>query len=306
MSLRDDIVRVAREQIGAEYDKRPSYPWEGPASDYDSFNCSGLVRAVYEQCGVEIPGFQRASLGDSQSQWVMDAGNWHWDTDGLQPGDLVFWQDGDDWTDTYHVGIYTEDDMCVSANGVNMGVAEHSVWIDSNFIGGGWPLDWTDGWDDPEERRREQEEREKAGRRAKEIREMQPVSNNGGDVYRLYNPYSGAHHFTTSTVERDTLIGNGWKDEGIAWTARVGKYAIYRLYNPNNGDHLFTPNFEEATICADTGWVYEGVPFMINKDGTEIFRTYNPNNGIHHFTASAQERDNLVSVGWQAEGGFRL
>ena len=122
---------------------------------------------------------------------------------------MVFWQDGDDWTDTYHVGIYTEDDMCVSANGVNMGVAEHSVWIDSNFIGGGWPLDWTDGWDNPEERRREQEERERAERRAKEIREMQPVSNNGGDVYRLYNPDSGTHHFTTSTVERDTLIGNG-------------------------------------------------------------------------------------------------
>ena len=151
MSLRDDIVRVAREQIGAEYDTRASYPWDGPASDYDSFNCSGLVRAVYDQCGVEIPGFQRASLGDSQSRWVMNAGHWHWGTDGLQPGDLVFWQDGDDWTDTYHVGIYTGDDMCVSANGPRMGVAEHSVWIDSNFIGGGWPLDWTDGWDEPQE-----------------------------------------------------------------------------------------------------------------------------------------------------------
>jgi cell wall-associated NlpC family hydrolase len=136
MSLRDDIVRVAREQIGKPYDERYSFPWEGPASDYDSFNCSGLVRAVYDQCGVTIPGFQRASLGDSQSQWVMDAGDWHWGTDGLQPGDLVFWQDGDDWTDTYHVGIYTEGEMCVSANGPRMGVAEHSVWIDSNFIGG--------------------------------------------------------------------------------------------------------------------------------------------------------------------------
>jgi hypothetical protein len=151
MALRDDIVRVAREQIGKPYDERYSFPWEGPASDYDSFNCSGLVRAVYDECGVTIPGFQRASIGDSQSRWVMDAGNWHWGTDGLQPGDLVFWQDGDDWTDTYHVGIYTGDDMCVSANGVNMGVAEHSVWIDSNFIGGGWPLDWTDGWDEPED-----------------------------------------------------------------------------------------------------------------------------------------------------------
>ena len=151
MSLRDDIVRVAREQIGKPYDERYSFPWEGPASDYDSFNCSGLVRAVFDECGVTIPGFQRASIGDSQSRWVMNAGNWSWDTDGLQLGDLVFWQDGDDWTDTYHVGIYTGDDMCVSANGPRMGVAEHSVWIDSNFIGGGWPLDYTDGWDEPQE-----------------------------------------------------------------------------------------------------------------------------------------------------------
>ena len=157
MSLRDDIVRVAREQIGKPYDTRDSYPWEGPASDYDSFNCSGLVRAVYDECGVTIPGFQRASIGDSQSRWVMDAGHWHWDTDGLQPGDLVFWQDGEDWTDTYHVGIYTGDGDCVSANGSSMGVCEHSVWIDSNFIGGGWPLDYTDGWDEPEQQEQDQE-----------------------------------------------------------------------------------------------------------------------------------------------------
>jgi hypothetical protein len=150
MSLRDEIVRVAREQIGKPYDTRDSYPWEGPASDYDSFNCSGLTRAVFDECGVTIPGFQRASIGDSQSQWVMDAGNWHWTpADGLQPGDLVFWQDGETWEDTYHVGIYTGDEMCVSANGPRMGVAEHNVYIDQGFIGGGWPLSDRDGWEEP-------------------------------------------------------------------------------------------------------------------------------------------------------------
>lgn len=146
MSLRDDIVRVAREQIGKPYDTRDSYPWEGPASDYDSFNCSGLTRAVFDECGVTIPGFQRASLGDSQSRWVMDAGNWRWTpADGLQPGDLVFWQDGETWEDTYHVGIYTGDETCVSANGPRMGVAEHYIYIDQGFIGGGWPIDWAEG-----------------------------------------------------------------------------------------------------------------------------------------------------------------
>jgi hypothetical protein len=71
----------------------------------------------------------------------MDAGNWHWTpADGLQPGDLVFWQDGETWEDTYHVGIYTGGESCVSANGPRMGVCEHYVYIDQGFIGGGWPL----------------------------------------------------------------------------------------------------------------------------------------------------------------------
>ena len=136
----------------------------------------------------------------------------------------------------------------------------------------------------------------------KEARQMQPVSNEGGDVFRLYNPYSGAHHFTTSAGERDALIGAGWKDEGVAWTAKVGRYAIYRLYNGNSGDHLFTTSFDEAKQIADAGWMYEGVPFMSSGDGPEIFRLYNPNGGIHHFTASATERDSLVAAGWQYEG----
>ena len=141
----------------------------------------------------------------------------------------------------------------------------------------------------------------------KEAREMQPVTNEGGAVYRLYNPYSGAHHFTTSTGERDGLVGAGWKDEGVAWTARVGKRAIYRLYNPTNGDHLFTSSFDEAKHCADGGWMYEGVPFMGNDDGEEIFRLYNPHGGQHMFTASGAERDALANAGWNFEGtSFRV
>ncbi|EOT38062.1 hypothetical protein [Enterococcus columbae] len=47
----------------------------------------------------------------------------------------------------------------------------------------------------------------------KEHQDAQPI-------YRLYNPYAknvGSHHFTTSSSERDYLITQGWKDEGIAF-----------------------------------------------------------------------------------------
>lgn len=150
----------------------------------------------------------------------------------------------------------------------------------------------------------ERRQREEAERRAKEIREMQPVTNEGGDVYRLYNPNNGNHMFTTNISERDALVQTGWTNEGVAWTAHIGQYAIYRLYNPGNGDHLLTTNFDEAKSCVEAGWNYEGVPFMSSKDGADIFRLYNPYSGQHMYTSSSIERDNLCSVGWKAEGSF--
>ena len=36
-------------------------------------------------------------------------------------------------------------------------------------------------------------------------------------MYRLYNPNSGEHFYTSDTAERDNLINLGWLDEGIAW-----------------------------------------------------------------------------------------
>ncbi|MFV0529668.1 MAG: glucosaminidase domain-containing protein [Lachnospiraceae bacterium] len=49
------------------------------------------------------------------------------------------------------------------------------------------------------------------------------ASSKGVPLYRLYNKNAtgqyeaGAHHYTVTTTERDTLIGLGWKSEGIGW-----------------------------------------------------------------------------------------
>lgn len=37
------------------------------------------------------------------------------------------------------------------------------------------------------------------------------------DVYRLYNPKSGEHFYTTSAIERDSIVESGWDYEGVAW-----------------------------------------------------------------------------------------
>jgi hypothetical protein len=39
----------------------------------------------------------------------------------------------------------------------------------------------------------------------------------GTAVYRLYNPYSGDHFYTTSDSEYRQLGGIGWRQEGVAW-----------------------------------------------------------------------------------------
>ncbi|MDE5757247.1 MAG: hypothetical protein K2H85_01405 [Allobaculum sp.] len=48
------------------------------------------------------------------------------------------------------------------------------------------------------------------------------VTNYTIQVYREYNPNAkeaGAHNYTTSENENDTLVAIGWLDEGIGWWA---------------------------------------------------------------------------------------
>lgn len=133
--------------------------------------------------------------------------------------------------------------------------------------------------------------------------DLKEVSNLGGDVYRLYNPNDGHHHYTTSKNEREALIGLGWQDEGIAFTMpKGGVVAIYRMYNPNNGFHMHTASFNEAEALQKAGWRYEGVPFFAKEDGSPIYRLYNPNSGEHLWLPESVERRELPKVGWQDEG----
>lgn len=134
--------------------------------------------------------------------------------------------------------------------------------------------------------------------------------NNGGTTYghlmlRLYNPNSGEHFFTVSPVERDNLVWEGWRDEGIGWVAPTTGSPVYRLYNPIAGEHHYTLASAERDMLVDAGWNYEGVGWYSDADQKiPLYRLYNPyeyaNN--HHYTTSEYERDHLISVGWRDEG----
>lgn len=127
----------------------------------------------------------------------------------------------------------------------------------------------------------------------------------GVDMYRLFNPYTGEHFYTASTLERDHLHGIGWSYEGVGWVAPEEGDAVYRLYNPFTGDHHFTLSSAERDMLHDAGWNYEGVGWRsAGADGLAVYREYNPyaTVGSHNFTQSLFEHQSLKASGWQLEG----
>lgn len=129
-------------------------------------------------------------------------------------------------------------------------------------------------------------------------------------VYRLYNPNSGEHFYTTKDYEKVNCVRAGWRDEGIGWQAPETGAPVYRVYNPNAGDHHYTLNIFEVANLKKLGWWDEGEAFYSSFEDwpkVALYRVYNPNAkaGAHHFTPHKYERDHLVRVGWRAEGiGF--
>lgn len=72
-------------------------------SDYGAFDCSGFVRRVFLNVGIDLPHSAREqfTFGDRVSR------------DDLEPGDLVFFRNGR--RHVTHVGIYVGDDKFVHA-----------------------------------------------------------------------------------------------------------------------------------------------------------------------------------------------
>lgn len=130
-------------------------------------------------------------------------------------------------------------------------------------------------------------------------------------MYRLYNPNSGEHFYTASTVERDHLDSVGWNYEGIGWTApQTSDTPVYRLYSGT--DHHYTTSAYERDELVNAGWSYEGIGwYSDDAQGVPLYRQFNPyvnpwafrnNSGSHNYTTSIDEHWNLVGIGWIDEG----
>lgn len=124
-------------------------------------------------------------------------------------------------------------------------------------------------------------------------------------MYRLYNPNSGEHFYTSAKKEATYLRNMGWNYEGIGWYATSTGNPVYRLYNPNAGDHHYTMNDNERKYLVSQGWTDEGVRFYSSKkEEVKLTRQYNPNakTGTHNYTTNVKEAKYLINLGWKDEG----
>ena len=128
-------------------------------------------------------------------------------------------------------------------------------------------------------------------------------------MYRLYNPYSHEHLFTTDANEKDNLVTLGWRFEGAVGKVYMHgeKGGVYRLYNPTTGEHHYTMKEDEVANCVKAGWKNEGVKFFsvldVDKQTVGMVSMYNPyeKKFYHHYTSDADEIAKMVKDGWRKE-----
>ena len=124
-------------------------------------------------------------------------------------------------------------------------------------------------------------------------------------LYRLYNPYTHEHLFTTDKDEYDNLVAAGWTGEESDGKVAVNQgKGVYRLFNPTTGEHHYTSKEDEVADCVKAGWVNEGVKFHSVQNGTvPVYSMYNPyeKKFYHHYTSDPDEIAKMVKDGWIKE-----
>lgn len=133
--------------------------------------------------------------------------------------------------------------------------------------------------------------------------EEEPDMAVGSDkMYRLFNPKTGEHMYTSGTGERDALTKDGWTLEGVGWEMPM-IVPIYRLFDTKSGWHMWTASLDECNNLIKNGWRYEGVGgYGSTSKDKPVYRLFRPTDGQHFWTMNADERDNCTKNGWTYEG----
>jgi len=130
----------------------------------------------------------------------------------------------------------------------------------------------------------------------------------GSVVYRFYNPATGAHFFTSSVEERNSVLAlypGIWYYEGVAFlsTPAAGTVPLHRFYNSTTRAHFYTASDgEKANVLATwpTLFTYEGTTFNVATSSgagkAPVYRFYNVESKSHFYTTSLWERDHIVAT----------
>ena len=127
---------------------------------------------------------------------------------------------------------------------------------------------------------------------------------NAVPYYRVYNPNSFEHHWTTDANEYDVLRTIGWIQEGAdgyVFASQVsGSEPLFRLYNPNDGLHHWTMDANEKDVLIGLGFIDEGIAcyvFSLNLkiEGYLQYRTFSDASNVYRgwldFTKSGNPID---------------
>jgi Repeat of unknown function (DUF5648) len=120
-------------------------------------------------------------------------------------------------------------------------------------------------------------------------------------VYRFYNSQTGAHFYTTSTAERDTVLATlpQFGYEGQAFSAHgsadAGLSPVHRFFNAATGVHFYTISASEKAYVDSQlpSFRYEGVAYHASQVAgaglSPLYRFYVTSKGFHFYTASGSE-----------------
>ena len=164
-----------------------------------------------------------------------------------------------------HLKAYATTDNLINAcvdsrfNYVKRGSAPYVEWLGKkeNPTGDGWATGANYGTD--------------IVSRMKVLLNTQYVLLGSGDMYRIYNPNSGEHFYTSDKVEKEHLVSLGWKYEGIGWFSAdpndSNSVPLLREYNPNafSNNHNYTTNSKEHSWLVSLGWKDEGKAWYATK-----------------------------------------
>ena len=130
-----------------------------------------------------------------------------------------------------------------------------------------------------------------------------------GHVYRLRNDSTGKFIFSANSGEIDIITGQGWVNEGAAYSSPTNATTDLHRFLMSNGGHFYTANtFEKNILLQDSSFTYEGIAYQVYStaeppQGSIPVIRYLSSSGSHLYSTSQYEQSILdASSQWVNEG----